>query len=79
MSFLRTIQVVNVRWFNATAWYGLELARLLNAAGHESRVVALAGTETFEKAESMGLRPLAMPLNAKNPLEFPGLIRDMAG
>ena len=78
MSFLRTIQVVNVRWFNATAWYGLELARLLNAAGHESRVVALAGTETFEKAESMGLRPLAMPLNAKNPLEFPGLIRDMA-
>ena len=73
----RSIQVVNVRWFNATAWYGLELARLLNAAGHESRVVALADTETFAKAEEMGLRPLAMPLNAKNPLEFPGLIRDM--
>ena len=77
MSSFRSIQVVNVRWFNATAWYGLELARLLNAAGHESRVVALADTETFAKAEEMGLRPLAMPLNAKNPLEFPGLIRDM--
>ena len=77
MSSFRSIQVVNVRWFNATAWYGLELARLLNAAGHESRVVALADTETFAKAEKMGLRPLAMPLNAKNPLEFPGLIRDM--
>ena len=77
MSSFRSIQVVNVRWFNATAWYGLELARLLNAAGHESRVVALAGTETFAKAEEMGLRPLSMPLNAKNPLEFPGLIRDM--
>ena len=38
---------------------------------------ALADTETFAKAEEMGLRPLAMPLNAKNPLEFPGLIRDM--
>ena len=50
---------------------------MLNAAGHESRVVALADTETFAKAEEMGLRPLAMPLNAKNPLEFPGLIRDM--
>ena len=77
MSSFRSIQVVNVRWLNATAWYGLELARLLNAAGHESRVVALADTETFAKAEEMGLRPLAMPLNAKNPLEFPGLIRDM--
>ena len=78
MSFLRTVQVVNVRWFNATAWYGLELARLLNAAGHESRVIAPAGTETFAKAESMGLRPLAMPLNTGNPLAFPGLLRDMA-
>ena len=47
MSSFRSIQVVNVRWFNATAWYGLELARLLNAAGHDSRVVALADTETF--------------------------------
>ena len=77
MSSLRTVQVVNVRWFNATAWYGLELARLLKAAGHESRVLALADTETFAKAESMGLNPLAMPLNATNPLELPGLLRDM--
>lgn len=74
---LRTIQVVNVRWFNATAWYGVELARLLNAAGHETRVVALADTETFDKASSLGLDPLAMPLNAKNPLDFPGLLRQM--
>ncbi|WP_294623585.1 glycosyltransferase family 4 protein [uncultured Bilophila sp.] len=77
MSSFRTIQVVNVRWFNATAWYGVELARLLNAAGHESRVVALEGTDTFRKAQELGLEPLALPLNAKNPLAFPGLIRDM--
>lgn len=77
MSSLRTVQVVNVRWFNATAWYGLELARLLNAAGHESRVAALAGTDTFRKAEILGLDPVALPLNAKNPLEFPGLLRGM--
>ena len=55
MSSFRTIQVVNVRWFNATAWYGVELARLLNAAGHESRVVALEGTDTFRKAQELGL------------------------
>lgn len=75
---LRTIQVVNVRWFNATAWYGLELSRLLNAAGHQTTVVALKDTETFAKAESMGLKPVTLPLNAKNPLAFAGLIRDMS-
>ena len=25
---MRSIQVVNVRWFNATAWYGMYLSRL---------------------------------------------------
>ena len=71
---LRTVQVVNVRWFNATVWYGLELARLLRDAGHDSRVIGLAGTESFEKARAMGLDPVAMNLNAKNPLEFPAVI-----
>ncbi len=74
---LRTVQVVNVRWFNATVWYGLELARLLKAAGNESRVIALAGTEAFDKACSMGLDPVAIPLNAKNPLEFPSVLTSM--
>lgn len=75
---LRTIQVVNVRWFNATAWYGLELSRLLNAAGHQTTVLALKDTETFEKAKSMGLKPMPMPLNAKNPLALVELLRDMS-
>lgn len=74
---LRTLQVVNVRWFNATAWYGLKLARLLRVAGHESHVVALPGTETFSKAVDMGFDPLPLPLNAKNPAAFPGLWREM--
>ena len=38
---LRVIQVVNVRWFNATAWYGLFLSRLLKDAGHEVLVLGL--------------------------------------
>ena len=74
---LRTIQVVNVRWFNATAWYGLKLASLLKAAGNESRVIALAGTESFDKACSMGLEPVALPLNTTNPLELPGVLASM--
>lgn len=71
---LRIIQVINVRWFNATAWYGLNLSRLLLEAGHEVRVLGLSGTESFAKAESMGLSPSGLPLTTSNPLIFPGLL-----
>lgn len=74
---LRTIQVVNVRWFNATAWYGMELARLLRCSGHETLVLGLAGTASFEKAESLGLAPVPLPLNTGNPLHWPGLYMSM--
>ena len=70
MSSFRSIQVVNVRWFNATAWYGLELARLLNAAGHESRVVALADTETFAKAED-GIAPVGYAAECQESAGIP--------
>gem|GEM_PF-227179 len=70
---LRTIQVVNVRWFNATAWYGMMLARLLREAGHETLVLGLAGTESFERARAWGLDPIPLPLNAANPVTLAGL------
>ena len=72
---LRIIQVVNVRWFNATAWYGLSLSRLLREAGHEALVLALPGTEAFAKAESMGLEPVPLNLNSGNPLVLAGELR----
>ncbi len=76
-SCIRTIQVVNVRWFNATAWYGMELARLLNAAGHPTLTIGLANTLSFAKAIDMGLAPIGLPLNTNNPLRMPALIADM--
>ena len=72
---LRIIQVVNVRWFNATAWYGLFLSRLLREAGHEALVLALPGTEAFAKAEAMGLEPAPLNLNSGNPLVLAGELR----
>jgi glycosyltransferase involved in cell wall biosynthesis len=74
---LRVIQVVNVRWFNATAWYGLFLSRLLKEAGHEVRVLALDGTESFAKAREWGLDPLPYPLNTSNPLVLFRLYRNL--
>lgn len=74
---MRTIQVVNVRWHNATAWYGLELARLLNDAGHETLVIGLPGTESFERAEALNLAPVPLALNSVNPLVLTGVFREM--
>lgn len=67
---MKTIQIINVRWFNATAWYGLYLAKLLRDAGHETLVVTQPGTETDEKAKEWGFSPLHLDLNTSNPLRL---------
>jgi hypothetical protein len=67
---MRTIQVVNVRWYNATAWYGVTLAKCLQDAGHESIVAGLAGTPPLEKAKEMGLRTIALPFNSAAPAKL---------
>lgn len=75
---MRTVQVINVRWLNATAWYGLYLARLLNEGGHPTRVVALPGTPPFRLAAEWGLSPLGISLNTPNPLRQPQLLAEVS-
>jgi len=74
---MRVIQVVNVRWFNATAWYGLELARLGNAAGHPSLVLGLPGSDPLRQAEALSLPHAGLPFNTRTPLAWPGLFARM--
>lgn len=76
---LRIIHSVNVRWFNATAWYGLSLASLMRGAGHEVLVYGLENTESFARAAAMGLKPRPFSLNTLNPLRVPSLLRQLAG
>ena len=61
------LQVVNVRWFNATAWYGLYLSRLLAESGHQVVVLTLAGTENHKKALEWGLDARPADLNTSKP------------
>ncbi|MBA4357114.1 MAG: glycosyl transferase [Desulfovibrio sp.] len=63
-------QVVNVRWFNATAWYGLYLSRLLQEAGHKVVVLTLDGAESHKKALEWGLDARPVDLNSANPLRL---------
>jgi glycosyltransferase involved in cell wall biosynthesis len=63
-------QVVNVRWFNATAWYGLYLSRLLQDAGHRVVVLTQGGTDCHAKALEWGLDARPVDLNSANPLRL---------
>jgi len=64
------IQVANVRWFNATAWYALYLSRLLQEAGHTVVVLTQADTDTHKRALEWGLDARPMDLNTSNPLRL---------
>ena len=64
---MRCIQVVNVRWFNATAWYGMYLSRLLREGGHEVLVLGLPGTLSARKGEEWGLPMQLLDLNTATP------------
>ena len=76
---MRIFQVINVRWYNATAWYALYLSRLLQDAGHEVLVLVQPGTAPETKAREMGLRTAALDLNTVNPLRLGGTIARMVG
>ncbi|MBU1001693.1 MAG: glycosyltransferase family 4 protein [Proteobacteria bacterium] len=75
---MRIIQVANVRWFNATSWYALYLARLLRDAGHEPLVLTLEGTESHAKARDWGLPVRTLPLNSCNPLVVVQLYHELS-
>lgn len=74
---MRTIQVVNVRWYNATAWYGVTLAHCLKKAGHTSLVAGLEGSAPLEKARELGLETVSLPFNTASPLKLIDLWKGM--
>ena len=71
---MRTIQVINVRWFNATSWYALTLARLLRDAGHKTLVLCLPDTDTHKVALQWGLPVMTLALNTTNPIRLADLV-----
>jgi glycosyltransferase involved in cell wall biosynthesis len=64
---MRSIQVVNVRWFNATAWYGMYLSRLLLENGHDVLVLGLPDTLSAHKGQEWGLPMRLLNLNTTTP------------
>jgi len=72
---MKIFQVINVRWFNATAWYAITLSKLLADAGHEVVVLTQAGTQSEAVAREAGLNTVAVDLNTTNPIRLAGAAR----
>jgi len=64
---LRILHVANVRWFNATAWYAMELARLQTEAGHHVHTVVLPGSLAEAAGKAMGLCLIPLHHNTQTP------------
>ncbi len=71
MNKMNILQVINVRFYNATAWYALFLSKTLCEMGHNSTVITLEGTLSDNKAIEMGIPRVAIPYNQKKLTNLP--------
>ncbi len=61
---MRTIQVINTQWYNATAWYALYLAKILNEHGHKSLVITSSDSVILSKIHEFNVDYISLPLNS---------------
>ena len=81
---LKSLQLVSVRWWNASAYYGISLADALNRQGFPAIVAGRAGSPPLQKAQDWQLPTFTeINLESLNPAKMPGnlnalktLIRD---
>lgn len=66
---MRILNVVNVRWYNATAWYAVSLSLALKCRGHDVAVLGLPGSPPVLKARDAGLDTFEVGVNSSNPLK----------
>lgn len=67
---MRTIQVINCKWYNATFWYAMYLTKMLNEHGHESLLITIPGSLGIEGLNKLGINFIELPLNSHNPKDI---------
>lgn len=67
---MKILHIINVRWFNATAWYALQLAKLQKKHGHEVHIITIKDTDTDIKAKALGFTPSYINCNTPNPFKI---------
>jgi len=67
---MRFIHLINVRWYNATAWYAVQLAEISLKNGDEVIVAGLPGSPPIIKAQSCGIKTFEAEFNSNKPLQL---------
>ncbi len=73
MKKLTILHIANVRFFNATAWYAMQLSKKLCEIGHNSIVMTLEGTKADKAALEMDIPRIALPFDQKKISNFPAI------
>jgi len=64
---VRILNLINVRWYNATAWYAVRASIALKKRGHEIILCGLPDTPPVLKAEEAGLETFEARFNNSSP------------
>ncbi len=75
MKKLNILHIVNVRFFNATAWYAMQVSKKLCELGHNSTVLTLEGEEADIKAIEMNIPRIALPFDQKKVKNLPKIMQ----
>ncbi len=67
---MRTIQVMNCKWYNATAWYAVYLTKILNQNNHESLLITIPNSIVNRYAKKLGVTYYELPLNSYSLSDF---------
>lgn len=67
---MRTIQIINCKWYNATFWYALYLTKILNEHGHESILVTIPNSLGIQKLKELDIKYMELPLNSFSPADI---------
>lgn len=64
---MRILHIINVRWYNATAWYAFALAKSALQAGDSAAIAGLPGSPVILKAKDACIETLEAPFTSNNP------------
>lgn len=72
---MKFLHLINVRWYNATAWYAVNLAKITQKMGHSVVVAGLPGSPPIKKAQEYGIEILEADFNTNNFFKLQKTIR----
>ena len=67
---MNIVHLINVRWFNATAWYAYKLAESAVLQGDKAVVAGLPSSPVIQKAKELGVNTLEAPFTSNNLFTF---------